>query len=108
MRGEGVEIQHSDARAIIRQDQGGPALPLSIGGDQTVQAIEDGVRLLDIFMHRRSLQRSGFERRESGFRGIGDIGKNQPFLRQFEGVRGRRIFEEIGKPHKRSRDVRLR
>ena len=51
IRGEGVEIEHCDARAVIRQNQCRAALAMAVGGDQRADVLQQNMRLLDVFVY---------------------------------------------------------
>ena len=49
---EGIEIQHRDARAVIRQNHSGAPFAMAVGGRERQNMIQQHLRLLDIVVQR--------------------------------------------------------
>ena len=104
--GERVEIEHRHPRAVIRQDDGGAPFAISIGGRECLNVIEQNLRLLNVIVHRRNQQNSGFEARKFRQRGLRYGRERQAVFGQLEDVGGRRILKEIGERHRNDLNLR--
>src|SRR5205823_3263069 len=84
-RGKGVEVEHGNTGAIIRQNQSGATL-LSVlwhdFGDHGLQ----GVSILDVVMNGGDGEHRAVEGLESGLLRRGGLDECDPILRQFESV----------------------
>src|SRR5580704_3812413 len=92
-----IEIQHRDARAIIRQNQSRPPFAMAVGRRGGMDRVLHHLGLMNIVVRGRNLQYTRLECHEIHLLRLAHTRKGQSGFRQFERVGGRRVLQQLGK-----------